>query len=82
MCIQQVVPDELRETMIAALLFLVFAVLLLGWLMAAVAYVAIIVSMLSRVLDPSSTSPEDGVSAQSRSRATDAQFLRDVGIQP
>lgn len=67
--------------MIAALLILVFAVVVLGWLLAAVAYVAILVSMLSRVLDPS-TLPEGSAAVKSSSRGTDAQFLRDVGIRP
>lgn len=66
--------------MIAALMILVCAVVVVGWLMAAVAFVAISVSMIPRVLDP--TSPEDSVGAQVGSLAADAQFLRDVGIRP
>ena len=68
--------------MIIALMFLVCAVVLVGWLMAAGAFVAICASMIPRALEGSSTLPEDKASAQSRRRTTDAQFLRDVGIRP
>ena len=68
--------------MIAVLMVLVFAVVMLGWLMAAAAFVAIGVSMIPRVLDRSSAVVEERASAQSRWPRTDAQFLRDVGIRP
>jgi hypothetical protein len=68
--------------MITALLVLVFAVVLVGCLMAAVAFVAIMVSMTSRLLNRSSALSEDSASPQGGWRAGDAQFLRDLGIRP
>jgi hypothetical protein len=50
--------------------------------MAAVAYVAILASMISRVRDHSGSLAEDGVSLQGSRQAADARFLRDVGIRP
>jgi len=68
--------------MIIALLVLFGAVVVLGWLMAAAAYVAIVVSMISRVVDHTSSLADDRTSVPSRWRADDARFLREIGIRP
>jgi hypothetical protein len=68
--------------MITALLVLVFAVVLVGWLMATVVFVAIMVSMTSQLLNRSSALSADSASPESGWRARDAQFLRDLGIRP
>jgi hypothetical protein len=68
--------------MITALMILVCGVLLLGWVLAAIAFVASLVSMVPRLIDSRGTSPEDSASPGSRWRAGDRKFLRDVGIRP
>ena len=73
---------DFSETMVIALMVLVFAVVVLGWLLAAVAFVATFVSLVSPVLDPPGASTEDGASRPDRWRSADAEFLRDVGIRP
>ena len=67
--------------MITALLVLVCTVVLVGWLMAAFAFVATIAAMISRAHERSSSVPGDSASFDGRWRAADAQFLRDVGIR-
>ena len=64
-------PGGLRGIMIA--LVLVFAVIVLGWLMAAFAFVAISISMIPRFREHSSVL---------RDSSADAKFLHDVGIRP
>ena len=64
------------------LMLLVFAVMLLGWLLAAIAFVASIVSMFSHALERSGTLRYDHGSRQGDSEAYDAEFLRNLGIQP
>ena len=68
--------------MITALMVFVCGVMVLGWLLAGIAFLASLVSMISRLLDRSNTSTEDSASPQSRWDATDAKFLHDVGIRP
>jgi hypothetical protein len=68
--------------MVIALLVLVGAVLLLGWLMATVAYVVILVTTIAKVVDRSNSLREDSISAPNRWRAADERFLRDAGIRP
>ena len=68
--------------MITALMLLVCGVLLLGWVLAAVAFVASLLSMIPRLIDSRGTSPEDSASPAGRWRAGDRKFLRDVGIRP
>jgi len=68
--------------MITALMLLVCGVLLLGWVLAAVAFVASFLSMIPRLIDSRGTSPEDSASPAGRWRAGDRKFLRDVGIRP
>jgi hypothetical protein len=61
---------------------LVCAVIVVAWLMAALAWVALIVSMISRVLDRPSTLVDESALLPEGWRAADAQFLHDVGIRP
>jgi len=68
--------------MITALMLLVCGVLLLGWVLAAVAFVASLLSMVPRLIDSRGTSPEDSASPAGRWRSGDRKFLRDVGIRP
>jgi hypothetical protein len=67
--------------MIAALIILVFAVTVLGWLLAAIAFVASLVSIVPRIVDHPGPSLEGGASPRSKWRAGDDKFLRDVGIR-
>lgn len=72
---------EFDNTMITALLILVCAVVVLGWLIACIALVCTFVSMIARLLDRPSTSREDRLSPEERCQAADTQFLHDVGIR-
>ena len=68
--------------MITALMVLVCAVLVLGWVLAGIAFVASLVSMIPRLLDSLDTSPGHSGSATGQWRAGDRKFLRDLGIRP
>jgi hypothetical protein len=67
--------------MITALMLLVCGVMVLGWLLAGIAFVASLVSMITRLLDCSSTATEESASLQPRWCAADTKFLHDVGIR-
>jgi len=67
--------------MIVALIILVFAVMVLGWLLAAIAFVASLVSIVPRMVDHPDLSREDGAAPRSRWHAGDDKFLRDAGIR-
>jgi len=68
--------------MIAALIVLVFAIMVLGWLLAAIAFVASLVSIVARIVDRPGASLQDGVSTRTKWCAGDDKFLRDAGIRP
>jgi len=68
--------------MVTALLLLVFTVLVLGWVLAAIAMVASLVSIIPRLRDTLGTSPDNSESPAGRWRAGDKKFLHDIGIRP
>jgi len=68
--------------MITALIVLVFAVLVAGWVLAGIAFVASFVSIIPRLRDRSVMSCEDSASLPAEWRAGDDKFLHDVGIRP
>jgi hypothetical protein len=68
--------------MITALMIFVCGVLLLGWVLAAIAFLASLLSMVPRLIDSRGTSPEDSASPAGQWRAGDGKFLHDVGIKP
>jgi hypothetical protein len=67
--------------MAVVLMILVCAVMVLGWVLAGIAFVASFVSIIPRLRDHPGTSPEDRVPVRSIS-ASDNRFLHDVGIRP
>ena len=67
--------------MIGALMVLVAAVVVLGWLMAALAFFASLVSIIPRTVDHPGVSGEDRVSPRPKSCAGDDRFLGGVGIR-
>jgi hypothetical protein len=69
--------------MITALMVLVCAVLVVGWVMAGIAFVASVVSMFPRLHNRSGTSSDrSALPRGSGWPADDNKSLRDVGIQP
>jgi len=67
--------------MITALMVLVFGVILLGWLLAGVAYAGTLVALLARALDHSDTPGKNRAPKSGRWQASDDEFLRAMGIQ-
>ena len=68
--------------MATVLIVLVCGVILLGWFLAGVAFLAALATMLSRLIDRPSSSDENTGFLEERWQASDAEFLRKMGIEP
>lgn len=68
--------------MITALMVLVCAVVVLGWVLAGIAFVASVVSMVPRLVDSLGTPSDDRALPAGQWQAGDRKFLHDLGIRP
>ncbi|HUI79275.1 MAG TPA: hypothetical protein VLY24_15220 [Bryobacteraceae bacterium] len=68
--------------MIAVLMVLVLGVIVLGWFLAGVAFLATLATLLSRMSVRSSSCDEDFARLENGWQVSDAEFLREAGIEP